>query len=88
MSLPNGYLTGPNRLANGSNFCKRLIACKVYGLTGKTPPERVPLSLTSPTGPTLSKRVQSSPTQSNRIQPNPTTPPLGYPTEHWELLCC
>jgi hypothetical protein len=35
---PNGCLTGPNGLPNGSNFCKPLIRWKVYGLTGKIPP--------------------------------------------------
>ena len=39
---PNGYLTGPNGLPNGSNFCKYLITRKVYGLTGKSPPGTLP----------------------------------------------
>src|SRR6266850_1304325 len=39
---PNGNLTGPNGLPNGSNFCKYLITRKVYGLTGKSPPGTLP----------------------------------------------
>src|SRR6266850_3442928 len=63
--LPDGCLTLPDGLPDGSNFCKSLQSRKVDGLTAQIPPGRLycmPLSGLPP----------RSSSQSNPVQPSPT----------------
>src|SRR5882762_4625567 len=75
---PDGSLTGPDGLPDGSKICKHLIIRKVDGLTGKSPPGSRPTITICPLahqgGPSI---TPSHPTQSNPVQPSPTKSDLS-----------